>query len=80
MCNFKIQFKEIESQWGIEASRYFKSELQSLKTFEQDGMLETSKESLSIRREARLFVRNICMTFDTYLASQLNKRRYSQVV
>lgn len=80
MCNFLIKFEYVENKWGVDFLSYFSKELLSLVPFEEDGMIRCSDNEIVINPKARLFVRNICMTFDRYLASQLNQKRYSQVI
>ncbi len=80
MCNFQLPIVEFERRWEIDFNAYFAAELNSLKTFENDEMLSVSASLLKIAPAARMFVRNICMTFDQYMAKQLNQRRFSQVI
>lgn len=80
MCNFQLPIAEFERRWEIDFKAYFAAELNSLKTFENDEMLSVSEDLIKIAPAARMFVRNICMTFDQYMAKQLNQRRFSQVI
>jgi oxygen-independent coproporphyrinogen-3 oxidase len=72
MCNFWVDL-------GEEGSRYFAPELQKLKSFEDDGLLVRRGTQLEVTPMGRLFVRNLAMVFDAYLA-RADKPRFSKTV
>jgi oxygen-independent coproporphyrinogen-3 oxidase len=67
MCQNTVPFHSIESAYGINFLSYFKDELQALKSFEQDGLIEYGNNEFSITPAGRFFLRNIAMVFDYYL-------------
>jgi oxygen-independent coproporphyrinogen-3 oxidase len=70
MCNFHLNRGEIEKIYGIEFGSYFRQELEELAASDgpvAHGFLEIDSDSLEVVGNGRLFVRNICMTFDRYL-------------
>ena len=67
MCNFKLEFGSLRKRFGIEYSEYFKDEDGRLDEFINDGFLIRVPEGLEITPLGRTFVRNIAMTFDSYL-------------
>lgn len=72
MCNFWVDL-------GEDAETTFAPELERLKTFEEDGLLVRTGNQLQLTAMGRLFVRNVAMVFDTYLA-QAERPRFSQTV
>jgi oxygen-independent coproporphyrinogen-3 oxidase len=69
MCNFRIDKAAVEKRFGVRFDDYFAAELAELRVSGpvQDGFLELTPETLLITRAGRLFVRNVCMSFDRYL-------------
>jgi oxygen-independent coproporphyrinogen-3 oxidase len=70
MCNFHLDRSEIEQCHGIDFGSYFEQELVELAASDgpvAHGFLEIDGDSLEVVGNGRLFVRNICMTFDRYL-------------
>jgi oxygen-independent coproporphyrinogen-3 oxidase len=69
MCNFKIDQRVVEQNYGIDFKEYFKEELAELSGQRLDELPFTSIEGDVIRLtpEGRLFVRNVCMVFDARL-------------
>jgi oxygen-independent coproporphyrinogen III oxidase len=80
MCNFELDLSTIDARWNIDSKAYFENELASLAMFQKDGLLHIDGSVIKVDTKARMFVRNICMSFDSYLAKQLNQRRFSQVI
>ncbi|TKB46827.1 oxygen-independent coproporphyrinogen III oxidase [Thalassotalea mangrovi] len=80
MCNFVLDKKHIESKYEITFDQYFSEDLESLKPLQSDGLLIADEEKIQVSDCGRLFVRNICMSFDQYIKPQLAKSRYSSIV
>ena len=61
MCN-------LETEWKIGLDAQVKKEIiERLKPIIDDGLVEVSDEKVKVKEEGRMFVRNICMTFDLRL-------------
>jgi len=78
MCNFHLDRGEIESTFGIDFATYFARELDELGADDgpvHHGFLEIHPDRLEVLGDGRLFVRNICMTFDRYLRKDEPTRR-----
>ncbi|RKX18377.1 MAG: oxygen-independent coproporphyrinogen III oxidase, partial [Candidatus Zixiibacteriota bacterium] len=73
MCNFKLEFVKLKEKFGVEYSEYFKDEDTRLDEFINDGFLKRIEYGLEITPLGRTFVRNIAMTYDTYLAKPDSK-------
>ena len=72
MCNFHLSREAVETRFGINFGAYFARELTQLAALDGpvgDGLLTMDDEALTVTPRGRLFVRNVCMTFDRYLAS-----------
>lgn len=72
MCNFWVDL-------GEEGTRAFAPELERLRTFEEDGLVVRTGSQLELTPLGRLFVRNVAMVFDAYLA-RAAKPRFSRTV
>jgi oxygen-independent coproporphyrinogen-3 oxidase len=70
MCNFHLDRSDVERRYGIDFGSYFEQELQELCGDEgpvAHGFMKIDEGSLEVVGNGRLFIRNICMTFDRYL-------------
>jgi oxygen-independent coproporphyrinogen-3 oxidase len=70
MCNFALDTADVERRFAIDFASYFARELRELGPPAgpvADGFLLVRPERLEVLPLGRLFVRNICMTFDRYL-------------
>lgn len=78
MCNFRLTRSDVERRFGINFGAYFAKELLQLAAADgpaEDGLLTIDNESITVTPRGRLFVRNVCMTFDRYLGSHLEQAR-----
>ena len=74
MCNFRLNYAELDSKFGVNYSDYFGNEHKNLGIFFDDDLICESADGLSITPVGRTFVRNIAMTYDAYLnGSQADK-------
>lgn len=67
ICHFELNFADMEQEFDINFSEYFKEELESLTAMACDQLLELNKSSLYVLPQGRLLIRRICMAFDAYL-------------
>ncbi|GHG63109.1 oxygen-independent coproporphyrinogen III oxidase [Comamonas sp. JC664] len=72
MCNFWVDL-------GPDAASDFAPELERLRAFEDDGLVTRTGTQLELTPLGRLFVRNVAMVFDTYLAGA-ERPRFSRTV
>lgn len=72
MCNFWVEL-------GETGARYFEPELERLRAFEDDGLLVRTGTQLELTPLGRLFVRNVAMVFDAYLA-RAQRPRFSRTI
>jgi oxygen-independent coproporphyrinogen-3 oxidase len=73
MCRGKVNLKEFEEQWDIRFNRYFSDELHQLSALREDGLLDLDGGLLQATETGQLFLRNIAMIFDRYLADIQSK-------
>jgi oxygen-independent coproporphyrinogen-3 oxidase len=66
ICNFALDFGELEHKWGIAFGAYFTDALPRLKPMADDGLLEMDSKGIRVLPRGRLLIRNICMAFDAY--------------
>lgn len=80
ICHFKLTFDDVEKRFNIDFKQYFKEELASCEQFQGDGMLSITDNEIVVANKGRLFIRNLCMTFDAYLKKQAKLTRFSRVI
>lgn len=81
MCQLRLDYAAKSEQHGIDFQNHFSSSLESLKPMQQDGLLELTESSLTVTEQGRLFIRNIAMAFDAYLAQgKSQKGKFSKTV
>jgi oxygen-independent coproporphyrinogen-3 oxidase len=81
MCNFYLDRRECEARFGIAFDDYFASEVAELAAGPvADGFLELHPDRLEVLPRGRLFIRNICMTFDRYLRHKTEQPVFSRTI
>ncbi|HGN1706365.1 TPA: oxygen-independent coproporphyrinogen III oxidase [Providencia rettgeri] len=80
ICNFQLNFAQIEELYPIDFKSYFKEDLELLKPMAEDGLVEMSGAGIKVTPQGRLLIRNICMCFDVYLRNQMRQRQFSRVI
>jgi oxygen-independent coproporphyrinogen-3 oxidase len=83
MCNFRLDRGQAGELFDIDFDRYFARELDELQAPGgpvDDGLLEISADALEVTTRGRIFVRNICMAFDAYLAGVSQPSAFSRTI
>lgn len=83
MCNFHVDRAEASRRFGVAFDAYFEPELSALRAPGgpvDHGFLIIDDESLEVTGHGRLFVRNICMQFDRYLAAHDGRPVFSRTI
>jgi oxygen-independent coproporphyrinogen-3 oxidase len=84
MCNMYVDRAAVGRRFGIDFEEYFARELGELAAGSgpiADGFLTVTPDCLEVTPRGRLFVRNICMTFDRYLpARQEGRPAFSRTI
>ncbi|WP_297527763.1 oxygen-independent coproporphyrinogen III oxidase [Thiohalobacter sp.] len=79
ICNFELDFADIEAAYGIDFADYFADALERLQPMQADGLLVVNADGIQVQPRGRLLIRNICMVFDRYLGSD-SPQRFSKVI
>ncbi len=79
ICNFSLEFAEIEHAFNIDFQGYFGELWPQLQGMAEDGLIELDNERITVLPAGRLLVRSVCMVFDAYLEQQ-NRQRFSRVI
>ncbi|HDN2513138.1 TPA: oxygen-independent coproporphyrinogen III oxidase [Providencia rettgeri] len=80
ICNFQLDFAQIEALYPIDFKSYFKEDLELLKPMAEDGLVEITETGIKVTPQGRLLIRNVCMCFDVYLRGQMRQRQFSRVI
>jgi oxygen-independent coproporphyrinogen-3 oxidase len=81
MCNFFVDFTNIEQTYSIDAREYFGAEFNELNDLVKAGFVSLNGTTLTVTETGQLFVRNIAMAFDAYLRKARAKQaRFSRTV
>lgn len=80
ICNFQLNFADIEQLWAINATEYFAEDLQLLVPLAKDGLVAITEQGIQVTGKGRLLIRNICMCFDVYLRQKARLQQFSRVI
>jgi oxygen-independent coproporphyrinogen-3 oxidase len=73
MCNAHLDVREVERRFGLRFDEVFAPELRALTGPDspgEHGMVVVTPDAIEVTALGRLFVRNVCMVFDRYLATR----------
>ncbi len=79
-CNFYLDISTVETRFNITFNEHFSPELDALKSFETDALIDISASALTVTDLGRFFIRNICMNFDSYYGAGDSAGRYSKTI
>jgi oxygen-independent coproporphyrinogen-3 oxidase len=77
MCHMKVDVDPILERFGLEKG-YLNAELDTLKGFEDEGLITRQANAIDLTETGRIFMRPVCATFDAYLSK--GKGRHSAPV
>lgn len=80
MCDFELDFSEVENKFDIKFEKYFATSLEGLKEFMDDGLLLINNRKIIVTEMGRLLIRNIAMCFDWYIEQKADRAKYSRTV
>jgi oxygen-independent coproporphyrinogen III oxidase len=80
LCHGLLVKREIESRFGIEFDEYFADALEKLEPCRKDGLVELSPGEVRATPLGRIFLRNLAMPFDAYLAGPSEKPVFSRTL
>ena len=80
MCNFELDFSDIEKQFNIKFKEYFSWGLNNLDEMINDELLILKDNKIEITQMGKLLIRNIAMNFDGYIERKEDTAKYSRTV
>jgi len=80
MCDFELNFTQVEEKFKIKFKDYFAWGLNNLKEMEEDNLVEISNKEIKIKDMGRLLIRNIAMNFDGFIERKEDTAKYSRTV
>lgn len=80
MCDFELNFDDVEKEFNIEFRKHFALELAELQPMTEDDLLSISEDRLVVSDLGRILIRNIAMVFDIYLRKPEKEMRFSKTV
>jgi oxygen-independent coproporphyrinogen-3 oxidase len=80
MCDFKLDFAEIEHAFPVKVRDYFADEWPRLEQLANDGLISLDQDSLNVSPRGRLLVRSVAMVFDRNLTHGERRGQFSKVI
>lgn len=80
MCDFELNFLEIENEYKINFKEYFKNSINALSAMENEGLVEVKDEKIKVSEMGRLLIRNIAMKFDGFIERNQDELKYSRTI
>lgn len=80
ICNFKLDFRPLESQYLIKFTEHFKEDLVLLEPLIKDDLIKQTENGLEVSPKGRLLIRNICLCFDTYSRAAAKRQQFSRII
>ena len=80
MCHFELSKESFNTTYRIDFDQYFATEMEELREYVREGLLEISPQWIEVTPKGRMLIRNICMVFDKYLRTRSEHARYSKVI
>lgn len=80
MCQFELNFDNIDKKYNILSKEYFARELHELVELAGIGLLEINESGFAVSNKGRFLIRNVAKVFDKYLNQNNDNKRYSKVI
>ncbi len=80
MCDFELDFKNVEDKFGIDFKEYFKWGLDNLANFQAEGLVNIANNKIEVIEMGQLLIRNIAINFDGYIEKKIDSARYSKTL
>ncbi len=77
MCRGRVERAAIEAAHGVRFEAAFAPELEALRTYEADGLIQVDARELRVTPLGQLFLRNLAAVFDAHLRSRTRDRERS---
>jgi oxygen-independent coproporphyrinogen III oxidase len=82
MCRGRLDFAEVQAEFGIDVPLVFSAELQRLQGLAEHGLVTVSDRAVEVTAAGWYVVRAVAMVFDRYLAKNdgASRERFSRLV
>ncbi|MBE9504919.1 MAG: oxygen-independent coproporphyrinogen III oxidase [Proteobacteria bacterium] len=80
MCDFELNFVDVEKEFNIDFKKHFALEFAELQPMTEDNLLSISEDRIVVSDLGRILIRNIAMVFDIYLRKSEKEMRFSKTV
>lgn len=80
VCAQDLDIAATEARFGIVFKDFFAGELAALAVMAEDGLVDIQPGTIRVREPGRMFLRQICMCFDRYVARADHGMRYSRAI
>ncbi len=80
MCDFELDFGEIENIYQINFREYFRNSIDNLKEMVDDGLITINGTNMKVTDLGRLLIRNIAMKFDGFIERKQDEMKYSRTI
>ncbi|MBI1931790.1 MAG: oxygen-independent coproporphyrinogen III oxidase [Ignavibacteriales bacterium] len=80
MCDFELDFAQVENKFGINFDEYFKFGLSNLSELVEDNLIKLENRKIIVSEMGRLLVRNIAINFDGFIERKTDTAKYSRTV
>jgi oxygen-independent coproporphyrinogen-3 oxidase len=80
MCQGRVEFESIEIGHLIDFRTTFASELESLRSLQEQGLVELQPGAIQVTPLGWYFVRAVAMVFDRYLQADRTRERFSRII
>ncbi|MDF3056266.1 MAG: coproporphyrinogen oxidase [Rariglobus sp.] len=67
MCERRLEFKALSSEWGVDVAAVYAAELASLADLEADGLVVRTADGITVTDTGLPFMRVVAARFDAYL-------------
>ena len=72
-CQLRLDFATVKKQYAVDFMSHFQTELEHLKSMEQEGLLVLSNTAITLTTVGRQLIRNICQVFDQYHMAETSR-------
>ncbi|QIZ78277.1 oxygen-independent coproporphyrinogen III oxidase [Ferrimonas lipolytica] len=80
ICHFEMDKTVIEQEWDINFDEYFATDIELLKPFIDDELVQHEGNIIRVTATGNLLIRNICMCFDRYMREKARQQQFSRVI
>ena len=80
MCQGRLEFDSIEKSFSLDFPSYFQTELQTLRTLAEQGLVQVEERAIQVTPMGWFFVRAVAMVFDQHLQKDRTRARFSKIL